>query len=119
MRGPPAFPPDIAASLQYPEGRASVRYTAPANLAADDVQMDRLLMCTPHEGVVAALVLDTKLTLRFVRTGSAREGARIARIARADASNLVYAGTRHWDITMTWDPDHIAVEVRDQHPPPE
>ena len=40
--------------------------------------MDRMLMCTPYERVLAALVLDTKLNLRFVRTGSVAEGARVA-----------------------------------------
>ena len=71
-----------------------------------------MLMQTPYETVLAALVLDTKLNLRFVRTGSAAEGARVALV---DVAALVDAGARHWDITLDWGADEIAVEVRDQH----
>ncbi|HVF79500.1 MAG TPA: hypothetical protein VNA28_14485 [Solirubrobacteraceae bacterium] len=28
---------------------------------------------------------------------------------------LVGSGARHWDITLGWDADEIAIEVRDQH----
>jgi hypothetical protein len=111
MHGPPAFPPDVAAALQEPAGRVSVRYTAPASLTTE-LQMDRMLMQTSYERVLAALVLDTKLNLRFVRTGSAAEGARVALV---DVGLLVERGVRHWDITLTWDPGEIAIAVRDQH----
>lgn len=113
MRGPPAFPPDVAAALQEPAGRVSVRYTPPAALGTD-LRMDRLLMSTAYERVLAALVLDTKRNLRFVRTGSAAEGARVALV---DVALLVERGVRHWDIALSWDPDEIAIEVRDQHDP--
>lgn len=69
-------------------------------------------MQTPHETVLAALVLDTKLNLRFVRTGSAAEGARVALV---NVGTLLDRGARHWDITLRWDPDELALEVRDQH----
>ena len=106
----PAFPPDVAAALQAPAGRVSLRYTRPASLDGPPA-MDRMLMCTPYERVLAALVLDTKLNLRFVRTGSAAEGARVALV---NVATLIEAGARHWDVTLTWDDDEISVEVRDQ-----
>ena len=107
----PAFPPDVAAALQGPAGEVSVRWTRPADLMRHG-PMDRMLMCTPYEEVLAALVLDTKLNLRFVRTGSKAEGARVALV---DAASLVEGGARHWDITLRWDPDALEIEVRDQH----
>lgn len=107
----PAFPPDVAAALQAPAGRVSVRYTMPAVLELP-LTMDRLLMRTPYERVLAALVLDTKRNLRFVLTGSAAEGARVALV---DVGMLVERGVRHWDIALRWDPDELAIEVRDQH----
>jgi len=107
----PAFAPDVAAALQAPAGRVSVRYTPPRSLARP-LAMDRMLMCTPYERVLAALVLDTKLNLRFVRTGSAAEGARVALV---NVASLIDGGARHWDVTLTWDAEEIAVEVRDQH----
>ena len=107
----PAFAPDVASTLQAPAGRVSVRYTCPASLTAP-LTMDRMLMCTPYERVLAALVLDTKLNLRFVRTGDPAEGARVA---LADVAPLIDAGARHWDITLSWDADAIAVEIGDQH----
>jgi hypothetical protein len=88
-----------------------VRYTLPASLT-EPPAMDRMLMQTPYETVLAALVLDTKLNLRFVRTGSAAEGARVALV---DVGALLDAGARHWDIALRWDPDELAIEVRDQH----
>jgi hypothetical protein len=87
-----------------------VRYTSPASLR-QPLAMDRMLMQTPYEDVLAALVLDTKLNLRFVRTGSASEGARVALV---DIGALVEQGVRHWDIALSWDADEIAIEVRDQ-----
>lgn len=69
-------------------------------------------MTTPYARVLAAIVLDTKLNLRFVRTGSAAEGARVALL---DAGLLVERGVRHWDITLSWDADEIALELRDQY----
>ena len=88
----------------------SVRYTLPASLTGPP-PMDRMLMRTPYERVLAALVLDTKLNLRFVRTGSAAEGARVALV---DVAPLVEHGARHWDITLRWDADEIALAVRDR-----
>lgn len=107
----PAFAPDVAAALQEPAGRVSLRYTRSASLRAP-LEMDRLLMSTPYERVLAALVLDTKLNLRFVRTGSAAEGARVALV---NVGALLETSGRHWDITLSWDPDELAIEVRDQH----
>lgn len=109
-RAAPAFPPDVAAALQAPAGRVSVRYTCPASLT-DRPAMDRMLMCTPYQRVLVALVLDTKLSLRFVRTGDPGEGARVA---LANVAPLIEVGARHWDITLTWNADEIAVAVRDQ-----
>ena len=105
-RLPPKFPPDVARALQEPEGTATVHYTHPAPLEGPS-PMDRLLMETPYEEVLAALVLDTKLSLRFIRTGSRREGARVA---RTDVTHLVGAD-RHWTITMSWSLEEISVSV--------
>ena len=110
-RTAPAFPPDVAAALQEPSGRVSVRYTLSAALVAP-LEMDRMVMCTPYERVLAALVLDTKLNLRFVRTGSAAEGARVALV---NVGALLETGGRHWDVTLAWDADELSIEVRDQH----
>ncbi len=74
----PSFPPAVAAALQAPEGEVSVRYTVPARLRHAPPQFDTPLMETPYERVLAALTLDTKYVLRFVRTGSRDEGARVA-----------------------------------------
>ena len=71
------------------------------------------LMETPYEDVLAALVLDTKLNLRFIRTGSRAEGARVALV---NVEPLLSAGP-HWDITLAWDSDGLSVAVRDQHDP--
>lgn len=71
-----------------------------------------MLMQTPYETVLAALTLDTKLNLRFVRTGSAAEGARVALV---NVATLVDSGARHWDIALSWDAEELALEVRDQH----
>lgn len=62
--------------------------------------------------MLAAITLDTKRNLRFIRTGSAAEGARVALI---DITTLLDSGAPHWDITMTWDPLNVAIEVRPQH----
>ena len=91
----------------------SVRYTAPETLRVPP-PFDRMLMQTPYEEVLAALVLDTKLNLRFVRTGSRAEGARVARV---NVEQLLQRHARHWDITLEWDPDEIRISVRDQHDP--
>ena len=88
-----------------------MRYTLPASLTGPP-PMDRMLMQTPYEIVLAALTLDTKLNLRFVRTGNAAEGARVALV---DVGGLVAAGVRHWDIALSWGRDGLAIEVRDQH----
>jgi hypothetical protein len=105
----PLFPPDVAAALQRPAGRVSVRYTTPERLAPRR-QMDMVLMETPYETVLAALVLDTKDSLRFIRTGNAAEGVRVA---RTDAGHLIGAA-RHWDIELAWDADSIEVTARAQ-----
>ena len=111
-RPAPAFPPDVAAALQRPAGRVTVRYTLPASLRPP-LQMDRMLMCTPYEDVLVALTLDTKLNLRFTRTGSAAEGARTALVNVAPLLD----GGRHWDVALRWDEHELAVEIRDQDDP--
>ena len=108
----PSFPPDVAAALQQPAGDVSVRYTVAGNLAHGP-HFDTVLMETPYEEVLAALTLDTKHNLRFVRTGSRREGARVALV---NVAPLVVPGL-HWDIRMSWDPERMRVAVRDQHAP--
>jgi hypothetical protein len=108
----PSFPPDVAHALQRPAGSVSVRYTVPAALA-DGPGVDTVLMETPYETVLAALTLDTKLNLRFVRTGNRAEGARVALV---NVAPLLAAG-RHWNIEMAWDADQLRVAVRDQHAP--
>lgn len=108
----PAFPPDIAAALQRSAGCVSVRYTRPADPSWPPREHDTMLMATPYETVLAALVLDTKGSLRFVRTGSRAEGARVA---RTDATALVASGARHWHIVMRWDAEALSVTARDQH----
>ena len=84
----------------------SVNYTLPESLAPP-LQMDRLLMETPYEEVLVALVLDTKLNLRFIRTGSKREGARVAMVNVAS----VLDERRHWRIALAWDADDLSVSV--------
>jgi hypothetical protein len=108
----PSFPPDVADALQRPDGSASVRYTVSAALAHGP-RVDTVLMETPYERVLAALTLDTKRNLRFVRTGSRDEGARVALV---DIAPLLVAG-RHWQIDLTWDDQQLRVAVRDQHAP--
>ncbi len=105
---PPAFPPDVAAALQRPEGAVTVRYTLPAAYARPRAH-DVMLMSTPYEEVLAVLVLDTKQTVRFVRTGSAAEGARVARCAIADDLLAAHA---HWEFALAWDADTLSVDVR-------
>ena len=90
----------------------SVRYTRPEALVPP-LEMDRMLMQTPYEDVLAALVLDTKLNLRFIRTGSRAEGARVALV---NIEPLFEAG-RNWDIALEWDAERVSVSVRDQHDP--
>jgi hypothetical protein len=108
----PSFPPDVAAALQRRAGSVSLRYTVPASVARG-LRMDMALMETPYEDVLAALTLDTKHNLRFVRTGSRAEGARVALV---NVSPLVVPGL-HWDISLSWDPDRMRVAVRDQQAP--
>jgi hypothetical protein len=105
----PSFPPDVAAALQRPVGEVSVRYTVPERLRRP-FEPRALLMETPYEDVLAAITLGPTFKLRFVRTGSRTEGARVAVV---DVSALRDA--RHWDITMRWDAERIEVAVRDQH----
>jgi hypothetical protein len=108
----PSFPPDVANALQRPAGSASVRYTVPTALA-NGPRVDTVLMEIPHETVLAALTLDTKLNLRFVRTGNRAEGARAALV---NVAPLLAAG-RHWNIDLAWDADQLRIAVRDQHTP--
>jgi hypothetical protein len=89
-----------------------VRYTRPESLTGPP-EFDMPLMETRYEEVLAALVLDTKLNLRFIRTGSRAEGARVALV---NVTPLLDGG-RHWDIALRWDPDGLSVSVRDQHDP--
>jgi hypothetical protein len=84
----------------------SLRYTRPEALVPP-LAMDRMLMQTPYEDVLAALVLDSKLSLRFVRTGSRAEGARVARV---NVEPLLDA--KHWDIALEWDPRQMDVAAR-------
>lgn len=105
-KGVPAFPPDVAAALQEPEGEVSFRYTLSERLSPP-LAMDRMLMQTPYERVLAAIVLDTKLNLRFVRTGSREEGARVV-MTKVDHLTEV----RHWDITLCWSAEEMSVSAR-------
>jgi hypothetical protein len=107
---PPAFPPDVAKALQSREGEVSFRYTHPAPLAGPP-DFDTVLMITPYEEVLASLTLDTKLNLRFVRTGSRAEGARVALVN----VNQLIDKERHWDVTLAWNANGLRVTVRPQH----
>ena len=104
----PAFPPDVAQALQRPAGRVTVRYTLPAAYARPRAH-DVMLMRTPYERVLVALTLDTKGSLRFVRTGSREEGARVALCPVGPELLRPHA---HWDIALAWDADDLSVEVR-------
>ena len=106
----PSFPPDVAHALQRPAGSVSLRYTVPAALAGAP-RVDTVLMETPYEAVLAALTLDTKLNLRFVRTGNRAEGARVALV---NVAPLLAAGC-HWNIELAWDADQLRVAVCEQH----
>ena len=83
-----------------------MRYTRPERLTPP-LDMDRMLMQTPYERVLAALVLDTKLNLRFIRTGNPAEGARVALV---NVESLLTE--KHWDISLAWDADNLSVSVR-------
>ena len=106
----PSFPPDVAHALQRAAGSVSVRCTVPAALVGGP-RVDMVLMETPYETVLAALTLDTKLNLRFVRTGNRAEGARVALV---NVAPLLAAG-RHWNIELDWDSDQLRVAVCEQH----
>ena len=69
-------------------------------------------MSTPsaRRDVFSGLVLDTKLNLRFWRAGGG-EGMRVALV---NIGALIELGAKHWDITLEWDPDALAIEIRDQ-----
>lgn len=103
---PPAFPPNVAEALQRREGRVTVNYTLPGSLDGPP-RFDMPLMETPYEEVLVALVLDTKLNVRFIRTGSKREGARVALVNVASLLDE----RRHWRITLAWDPEDLSVSV--------
>jgi len=62
------------------------------------------------DGVFSALVLDTKLNLRFIRAGC-EEGTRVALV---NIGMLIELGAKHWDITLEWDADRMSVEICDQ-----
>ena len=83
-----------------------MNYTLPETLAPP-LDMDRMLMQTPYEDVLAALVLDTKLNLRFIRTGNPAEGARVALV---NVEPLL--DEKHWDVTLAWDADGLSVSAR-------
>jgi hypothetical protein len=103
---PPAFSPDVARALQELEGSVAFTYTRPRDSRwppAHDVP----LMETPYERVLAAVVLDTKLNLRFVRTGSRAEGARMA---MTSAAGVIAAPT--WHVELEWNLEEMAVRVR-------
>jgi hypothetical protein len=105
MSHPPRFPPDVARALQEPAGRVSFRYTPPER-ANWPPRHDTPLMETPYERVLASIVLDTKLNLRFIRTGSREEGARVV---RTDVAALLDA--RHWQVELIWNADEMQVRV--------
>lgn len=84
----------------------TVNYTLPGSLDGAP-RFDMPLMETPYEEVLVALVLDTKLNLRFVRTGSRREGARVALV---NVTSLLDE-RRHWRITLAWDLEDLSVSV--------
>jgi hypothetical protein len=104
----PAFPPVVAAALQERSGSVTVRYTLAEKQVCRLPRSDLLLMSTEYGRVLASISLDTRRRLQFVRTGDASEGARVA---RTDANPLLESGRRHWRITLTWDPDTIAIEA--------
>jgi hypothetical protein len=108
-RKAPRFPPAVAAALQQPVGRVSVRYTLPESLLLPS-SADVPLMSTPYERVLATIALDTKRNVRFVRTGDHSEGTRAA---LASVDRLLTARSRRWQITLSWDHSKIAVEVED------
>jgi hypothetical protein len=111
-RQTPLFPPDVAEALQEPAGTVSLRYTRSESLTGPPA-MDIVLMETPYERVLAALTLDTKLNLRFIRTGNREEGARVALV---NVAPLLDAG-RNWHIELSWDRVAMSISVRDQHDP--
>jgi hypothetical protein len=63
-------------------------------------------MRTPHGRVLASVLLDTKGNLRFVRTGSREEGARVAMTPMGEVLH-----ERHWVITLEWDAERLAIAV--------
>lgn len=100
------FPPHVARALQQHAGAVSFTYTPPAGLATR--RRDRVsLLETPYEEVLATLSLDARGVLHFTRTGSRREGVRVA---RCDVSSWLDAS--RWLVSLTWDGDRITVDVR-------
>ena len=105
------FPPQVAHALQLPSGAVSFTYTAPAGLARR--RRDRMsLLETPYQEVLATLSLDARGILLFTRTGSRREGARVA---SCDVSAML--GTSRWLVSLTWDNERMAVEARPEGGP--
>ena len=100
------FPPDVARALQQHAGEATFTYTPPAGLTTR--RQGRLsLLETPYQEVLATLSLDARGVLHFTRTGSRREGVRVA---RCDVMSVLDA-TR-WVVSLSWDDERISVDVR-------
>ena len=87
------------------------RCATPLRPLAGGPRVDTVLMETPYETVLAALTLDTKLNLRFIRTGNRAEGARVALVNVAP----LLAPRCHWDIELAWDSDRMRVAICEQH----
>ena len=104
------FPPEVARALQQPVGAVSFTYTPPAGLVTR--RHDRMsLLETPYHEVLATLSLDGRDILHFTRTGSRREGVRVA---RCDVTSILDA-TR-WVVSLSWDGERVSVDVRREGP---
>jgi hypothetical protein len=110
--GTPRFPPDVAASLQAPEGSVSFRVTLAERFLDAPPPTRTSLMETPYEAVLCSLELDTDGSLRFVRTGAADEPVRVLRL---DRSSL--AGARHLDVSVNWSATELTAIVSDRDDP--
>lgn len=99
------FPRHVAPALQQQVGAVSFTYTPPAGLAARRREGASLLE-TPYDEVLATLSLDARGVLRFTRTGSRREGVRVA---SCDVNSVLDAA--RWVVSLSWDDERIAVGV--------
>ena len=107
------FPPHVAGALQQPTGAVVFSYTPPGGLTRR--RRDRVsLLETPYEELLATLSLDARGALHFTRTGSRREGVRVA---SCDVRSLLDA-TR-WVVSLAWDDEQITVDVRRDADPAE